>query len=57
MSKIILLQSQNEGIRKQNIELQEENIYLRDKLDKVVSIAIEKNYIEIKNELKDYYEF
>lgn len=56
MSKIILLQSQNERIKKQNENLQKENTYLREKLDRVVSIAIQKNIKEIKDELREYYE-
>lgn len=57
MSKIILLQSQNEGMRKQNEKLQEENFYLKNKLDKIFSIAVEENLTEIKDELRDCYEF
>lgn len=57
MSKIILLQSQNEGMRKQNEKLQEENFYLKNKLDKIFSIAVEENLTKIKDELRDCYEF
>ena len=57
MNKIIFLQSQNEGMRKQNEELQEENFYLREKILRIAQIAKENDLCKIKEELIDYCKF